>query len=162
MRRSTAITQRASFAFTLMEVLIASALLGIMSVALFSAFSYGLSVVQSGRENLRATQILLQKMETIRLFRWTQTTNTALATTNFTELYDPTGTNTHTSGAIYQGTFSIVPAPTNLPGAYRNDMQLATVTVYWTNYLGSSRKIMVRTKQMQTYIARYGLQNYVY
>ena len=155
-------SQRGCAAFTLVEVMVATAVLGILALSLFGAYSSGLAIVQSARENLRATQILMQKMEAVRLFRWTQTTNTALATPTFTDFYDPTGTNNSTSGSTYQGYFSFSPASTNVPAAYSANMQLATVTIYWTNYPGRGKAPIVRSKQMQTYVARYGMQNYVY
>jgi uncharacterized protein (TIGR02598 family) len=148
-------------AFTLVEVMVGCSILAVLGLALTAAFSSGLATVHSARENLRATQIMMQKMETIRLLTWTQGTNTIIAPTTFTDYYDPTGTNTQAAGTIYQGTFSVAPAPASLPGAYRGDMRLATVTVYWTNNLGS-KGILLRSKQMQTYVARYGMQDYVY
>src|ERR1051326_816310 len=147
-------------AFTLPEVLVGAFVLGIMSISLFGAFSTGLRIVQSGRENARATQILLQKMETIRLLTWVKTTNTNLAATNFTDWYDPSRTNTQSGGVKYQGFFSITNSPSGLPAGYRNQMRLATVTIYWTNFYNGTTPT-VHTRKMQTYVARYGIQNYV-
>ena len=152
--------QRKPVAFTLPEVLVGAFVLGIMSISLFAAFSTGLRIVQSSRENGRATQILLQKMEVIRLFRWDQATNSTLAPTSFTDWYDPSRTNTQSGGVMYQGSFSATNAPTTLPAAYRDKMLTATVTVYWTNNLNGTS--VVHSRQMQTYVARYGMQNYVY
>jgi type II secretory pathway pseudopilin PulG len=151
--------RRALGAFSLVEVVIAVMLLGILATAIFGGFSSGLMAVQAGRENARATQILMQKMETVRLFTWSQGTNSFLATTNFTDYYDPTAPNT---GAIYQGSYSASAAPTTIPADYRNSMRLVTVNLYWTNYLGGSKGIKVQSRQMQTYVARYGMQSYVY
>jgi len=151
---------RGGAAFTLPEVLVGAFVLGIMAVSLFAALSTGLRIVQSGRENARATQILMQKMETIRLLRWEQTTNTDLAPTNFTDWYDPTRTNTQSGGVMYQGYFSVTNVPSSIPAAYSDKMQAVTVTIYWTNYLNTNTPI-VHSRQMQTYIARYGMQNYV-
>ena len=145
-------------AYTLAEALIAVFLLGTLTLSLFGAFSTGLGVVQSARENMRATQILMQKMEAVRLLTWNQSTNTTLATTNFTERYDPLSTN---SGTIYRGTYVAEPAPSALPAAYRSSMRQVTMTLYWTNNPGSARA-RVQSRQMQSLVARYGIQNYVY
>jgi type II secretory pathway pseudopilin PulG len=153
--------RRGSSAYTVVEVVIAVLLLGILATAVFGGFSSGLMAVQAGRENARATQILMQKMETVRLFTWSQGANSVLAATNFTDYYDPTGTTT-TEGTVYQGIYSASAAPTTLPADYRNNMRLVTVTLYWTNYLGGSKGIKVQSRQMQTYVARYGMQSYVY
>ena len=46
---------------------------------------------------------------------------------------------------------------------YSNNMRTITVTIYWTNYpRGLTNTPIVRTRQMQTLVARYGMQNYVY
>jgi uncharacterized protein (TIGR02598 family) len=151
-------------AFSLPEVVIAAAVLGTLSVSLLAAFSAGLTIVRNGRENMRATQILLQKMETLRLFTWSQGTNTTLAATNFTDWYDPTRTNTQSAGVTYRGFFTNSVAPSSIPAAYRDSMRTATVTVYWTNYPsgGGTNSPVVHSRQFQTLVARYGMQNYVY
>ena len=92
-----------------------------------------------------------------RNFRWNQVNDPTIATTNFSDVYDPTSA---TSGAVYQGNFSLTPAPATLPGSYRDNMRLVTVTVYWTNYNGKIP--IVHTRQMQTLVAEYGIQNYSY
>jgi prepilin-type N-terminal cleavage/methylation domain-containing protein len=147
----------ASWGFTLVEVMVASLLLGILVLSLLGAFSSGLSVVQAARENMRASQIMVQKMETVRLFTWNQTTNTAIAPTNFVALYDPTVTN---SGTIYRGEYRVSRAPESIPIAYRDKMRQVTVMLYWTNYNGN--RIRVQSRDVQTFVARYGMQNYVY
>ena len=149
-------------AFSLPEVVVAAAVLGMLSVSLLATFSTGLSIVRAGRENMRATQILLQKMETLRLFTWSQGTNATIAAPNFTDWYDPTGTNTQSGGVTYQGFFSNSAAPSSIPAAYRDNMRAATVTLYWTNYPSGTNGPVVHSRQFQTYVARYGMQNYVF
>ncbi len=144
-------------AYTVAEVVVAVLVLTTIATAYYAALSYGFQIVQASREDLRATQILMQRTESIRLCRWTQLTNTI----TFTERYDPLGTTNNTAGTIYVGTIS-TNAPSNIPdsAAYKNNIRLVTVTVYWTNYNG--KKPVVHSRQMQTEAARYGLQNYLY
>jgi len=149
-------------AYSLPEVVIGAAVLGMLSISLLATFSTGLSIVRSGRENMRATQILLQKMETLRLFTWSQGTNTTLSTTNFSDWYDPSRTNTQSGGVTYTGFFSNSAAPSSIPAEYRDNMRTATVTIYWTNYPSGSTNPIVHSRQFQTYVARYGMQNYVF
>jgi len=151
---------RGTGAFTLAEAVITVLLMSILIAGLLSAFASGLGTVQAARENLRATQILTQKTETIRLLTWSQGTNSGFAPTNFTDWYDPTGTSSH--GTTYSGFYSITPAPANLPTAYNSNMRLVTVTVYWTNYPAHGKQPIVQCRQMQTQVARYGMQNYIY
>ncbi len=144
-------------AFTLAEVVIAVFLLGVVVLALFGAFSAGITIIQNERENIRATQIMLQKMETVRLLTWSQGVNSGIAATNFTDYYDPLAT---AKGVAYQGSYLAATAATNIPADYRNQLRSATVTVYWTNYIG--RRPVVHSRQVQTFVARYGMQNYVF
>jgi len=148
-------------AYTLPEVMLSVFILGTMLVALYGGFSAGFAVVQLARENLRATQIMVQKMETVRLLKWSQIvdTNTFLQP-GFIDYYDPAGTNTQSAGATYRG-FITTNAVTGVANDYKDNMRAITVTSYWTNYLRSTNA-MVRTRQMQTFVARNGMQNYVY
>ncbi len=150
--------QKTAAAFSLVEVSAASFLLGILVLSVFGAFSSGLVVVKASRDNLRATQILVQKMETLRLLTWSQGTNNPIASTNFLASYDPTSRN---PGTTYRGVYAANPAPASIPAAYRKDMRQATVTVYWTNVLARG-KVAVQSHAMKTFVARYGMQNYVY
>jgi hypothetical protein len=150
-------------AHTLVEVVVSIFALAIMLVSLYGGFSAGFAVVQLARENLRATQIMMQKTETVRLLKWSQLmdTNTYLRPT-FTDYYDPGATNVSSHGATYQG-FVSTNAVTGVPNDYKNNMLAVNISIYWTNYPhGSSGPLIVRTRQMQTFVARYGMQNYVY
>ncbi len=59
-------------AFTLAEVMVGVSIMSIMFLTLYLGFTQGFSVVQGSRENLRATQILQQQAEVIRLYTWEQ------------------------------------------------------------------------------------------
>lgn len=142
-------------AFTMTEVMVAVFVLGIASISLYAGFASGFMLVDSTRQELRATQILTQKAEALRLCSWSSLTNFPIS---FTESYDPTSTN---GGAIYVGTVStnvatIIPATSG----YRSNMCMATINLYWTNYNGT-RKI-VHSRTSQTLVARYGIQNYIW
>ena len=143
-------------AFTLVEVIIAAALAGIIFLTAIAGFSNAFSNLQLDRENSRATQILLEKTEMLRIYNWDQIigrdTNTYVPTT-FTTPYYPNGTNN--GGFDYSGTVVI----TNLtnPGAsYSNDMRAVTITLTWN----SSKT--TRTRSMTTYVSMYGLADYIY
>ena len=62
-------------AYTLPEVMMGILIMSIMFVTLYAGFTQGFGVVQASRENLRATQILQQYSEIIRLYTWDQLTN---------------------------------------------------------------------------------------
>jgi prepilin-type N-terminal cleavage/methylation domain-containing protein len=66
-RARTAPTPSGGAAFTLIEVLVATLLIGIAFVSLYAGVSSALVQVQLAREDLRATQVLLEKSELLRL-----------------------------------------------------------------------------------------------
>lgn len=144
-------------AFSLVEVLVSVGILGFMMIALFSAFGFGFASIATTREDLRATQILMQKVEAIRLCTWKQL---ASCPTSFQDTYDPTSGTNESSGIVYGGTLDTAGVATNLPAGYQNSVRLITVGVTWTNYTGKNK--IVHTRQLQTLSARYGIQNYVY
>jgi len=150
-------------AYSLMEVMVAVLVTGLVFFSLYAGFSSGFAVVQSARENLRATQIIVKRMENIRLYRWQQimSKNPVFIPRNFTTYYDPDGEATGSGGTLYSGTVTFANPPVEIPAAYCSNMLLMTVTLYWTNSSGKTNQV-VRSRQMQTYVARYGMQNYVY
>jgi type II secretory pathway pseudopilin PulG len=153
---------RAEHAYTIAEVVVSVFVLGVLVLSLFGAFSSGVAVVQLTREDMRATQILMQKMETIRLYNWSQLNNPGITTSNFPAWYDPSGTNVHGTGVFYRGLVTVSPAPLSVPNAYRQNVRRVTVTLYWTNYVSGSKKTIPRSRQMETYVARSGMQGYLY
>ena len=142
--------------YTLAEVVVAVLILTTIGVAYYSGLSNGFSLVQSNRDNLRATQILMQKLEGLRLCTWSELTNCS-----FVEVYDPLGATNGSGGTIYRGTITTNSASV-IPNAssYKANMRQVTVSVYWTNYNG--RIPNVHNRQMQTQVARYGIQNYIW
>ena len=59
-------------AFSLVEVMIATAVVGIFFVGLYTGIGQCFSILANAREDLRANQILLDKMEEMRLYNWDQ------------------------------------------------------------------------------------------
>jgi Tfp pilus assembly protein PilV len=151
------VRRTAQSAFTVAEVVVAVLVLTVVATAYYAGLSYGFEITQSSRENLRATQIMMQKTEAIRLCTWSQLTNTI----NFKENYDPLGATNKTAGTLYAGALSTNSASA-IPDtvSYKKNMRQVTVTIYWTNYNGKTP--VVHSRQMQTQVARYGLQNYLW
>jgi len=105
---------------------------------------------------LRATQIMLERMETIRLYNWDQIngSNGFVIPTIFTNAYYPPGLST-SSGIYYTGQVSILPA--NLDSASYNDaMRSVKVSLQWKS--GN----VLRVRSMSTLVGSNGIQNYVY
>lgn len=144
--------RRVQAAFTLTEVTVGLGIVGTCVAALFSGFTTGFFTIKMSRENLRATQILLQKAEAIRLQSWDQITNPTNIPTSFFDRYDP---NTPESpGALYTGSILITNCP--ITSSYSNDMRMVTISVNWTT------GAINRNRSYITYVARNGLQVYIY
>jgi type II secretory pathway pseudopilin PulG len=146
-------------AYTLVEVIVCVALIVILFVSLYGGMSTGFALTQTSRENLRATQIMLEYMEGIRLYNWDQLTQSNWIPSTFIRYYYPlANTNAGESqGLPYYGTVTIVTNPVLNPTAvYSANMASVTVAVNWTN------AGFPRSRTMTTYVARNGIQNYVY
>jgi len=140
---------RRNTGFTLVEVLFSSMIVGVLVVALYSAMASAIPMVRLCQDNERATQILSEKLDTIRLYNWTQITN-RFVPTSFVLGVDPLVTN---SRPYYTGMVSIVEAP--ISEVYRSNLLQVTVRVDWVS---GSRP---QSQSMVTYVAKYGLQNYI-
>jgi prepilin-type N-terminal cleavage/methylation domain-containing protein len=139
-------------AFSLVEIMVAIAVTGISFVSLYAGITAGVQVIQLSRENLRATQILVEKMETLRIKTWEQVTNGVDVPRIFTEDFYPNGTESH--GIRYFGTLTV--KPLELWTNYDDDMRSVTVSLTWTNAR------VTRVRSMNSYISRNGMQNYVF
>ena len=140
-------------AFTLIEVVMGAGLAGMLAITLYSAIGQSFAVVNVSRENLRATQILEEKMEVVRLCTLDQINTTGFVPTPTTDYYDPSG-SAGKKGAVY--TVTATKGAAGIVESYANDMSLVVVTVTWT-----SNNIQ-HQRFMQTFVSRWGLQNYVY
>src|SRR5262245_39624460 len=128
-KKSPANRSTRGYSFT--EVLFSTVIVGFTAVSLYSAFAFGFAIVQATRQDLRATQILVQKVESIRLLTWDQLmdTNHYLLPT-FSDVYDPLGASNKCAGTTYKGTVSsTIPADGSLPDTYRTNMRTVTVTL---------------------------------
>ena len=77
--------------FSLVEAMVGIGLVGIVFVSLYAGISSGITIIQSARENLRATQIIVERMETVRLCSWEQITSGTNLPISFIEYYYPKG-----------------------------------------------------------------------
>src|SRR6516165_5848315 len=132
---SRSISRRHSPAYTLAEIMVSVFVLAVMLTSLYAGFSSGFAIVKLSQENLRATQIMVQKLEDVRIYTWSQVTNTTFLRTNFTDYYNPSGTNNSTTGATYSGSVLVANADASIPADYRNRMKAITITLFWTNFL---------------------------
>jgi hypothetical protein len=143
-------------AFTLTEILVCIGLTTTVATTMYSGISGGFGIVTMARQNLRATQIALEKMETMRMYSWDQINSNGFIPPTFTAPFFPSVTtgSTNDGGLTYYGTTLLTNV--NLNTTYTNDMRQVIVSVTWTN----SRA--VHRRELMTYISQYGMQRYIY
>lgn len=96
-------------AFTFLEAVVAVGAVGVLALALYAGLSSVFTMVRMSRENQRATQIMVEKMETVRLYNWDQINSNGFIPRGFQAYYYPAnGTN---CGTVYDGTITITRSP---------------------------------------------------
>ena len=139
--------------FNLPETAVAVFLLGIVLATLYTGMASAFSFARLNSENLRATQILTEKMELIRLCNWNQIVySNGFVPQTFTAPFYTSGGATN--GPVYQGTVAVTNAP--VTESYSNDLKRVTVAVTWAS--GNVQ----RQRSMTTFVSPYGIQTYTY
>ena len=139
---------------TLIEVMVSVSILAFMFVSLYAGFSSGFAVLRVARENLRATQILAERMEVIRLIRWEDVKPGFIPTSFTAPFYATDSTNTTTGQFAYEGT--VVVSDAAISESYADQLRSIHITLTWVS--GN----ITRTREMSTFVSKFGLQNYVY
>jgi hypothetical protein len=144
---------RGKCAYTLVEVIMGLGICVIALVSFFGALSGGFGIVEGSREDLRATQILEEKMEVIRLYTWEQINDATFIPVVFSVPYYPRG-DAGSQGFRYYGTLAITNS--GIGEVYSDDLRSVIVTLNWTNGThGHSRTA-------STFVSKHGLHQYVY
>jgi hypothetical protein len=127
-------------------------ILGITVAALCGGFSFGFNSIKLSQEEVRADQILVQKLEALRIYQFTNVTS-AYIPTNFTAYYS---TSNAVHGVTYNGTMRISPfAPSSAaPEGYSNTLKQVTASISW--FSGG----MNHTRTMMTLVSTNGLCNF--
>jgi len=132
-------------AFTLVETVVATLLLTSALVALYAAFSIGFGTIKLFQEDLRADQILVQKLETLRVYDWSKITSGYIPT-------DLTVSFSTDGGVAYDVAIEVTPAP--VIESYRDTLRQVTVSLSWES--GG----VLRNRSMTTFVSKDGLQTY--
>lgn len=144
------ISERGSF---LLEALVGGAILAVVSISFFGAISMGFASVRLSQETVRADQILLENLETVRVYPWSSIIKPAFIPTNFTANFTPAGSGPNTaSGAVYDVGIAVVPAP--MTESYSDTLRQVTVTAAWTS------AGVRRVRSMTTLVSQNGIQTY--
>ena len=142
--------------FTLAEALIATAVVGISFISLYSGLVQGDKIISASQQNLRASQIMAQQTETLRLYTWSQLTNNGYIPTSSSYSFYPANMTNQSQGIgiTYNETLTITNS--GLTEGYNSDIMQVIVTVTWSSDSGQHQR------QMTTFVSHYGMQNYIY
>ena len=138
-----------------MEVMVVVLVISVTFTGFYLCLTQGFATTEVSRENLRATQLLQQQMETIRLYTWSEINSNGFVPATFTAPFNPVGGQS-TNGPVYTGSIVITNAP--LTETYASNLVLVTVTLNWTSGNGN----IPHARQMSTLVSQYGLHNYYY
>jgi hypothetical protein len=117
-------------------------LLMVVVVGLLGAFSFGFSTIKISQEDARASQILLQKLETLRVYDWSKITNG----------YFPRNFPVTNGGIVYNGAIAIAPLPS--AESYSNTLRQVTVSLSWVS------TGVPRYRVVTTLVSQSGIQTY--
>jgi prepilin-type N-terminal cleavage/methylation domain-containing protein len=145
---------RPSGAYTLPEVLCTVVIAAILFSTVYVGIAQGFAVIRLARENLRATQILQQYTEVIRLKTWDQIAQMPAESPSQPWPDYPGGT-VGNQGITFIGTVRCEPSGMKDEN-YKDDHRLFTFTVRWQS--GN----VERVRQMTTLVSKWGMHNYVF
>src|SRR3989442_802198 len=98
-----------------------------MVFSIYSAFSFGFGTIKLTQEELRADQILVQKLETLRMYDWSKVSSSFIPA-NFTANFSTTGL---AQGVTYNGAIAI--SPTSVSETYSNTLRQVTISLSWVS-----------------------------
>ena len=137
--------------FTIVELMVAITVIAISFASVYMGISSAFGIIQSTRDDLRATQILNEKMETMRLYTWSQITSPNTIPSSFTNYYYEAGNVNR--GTRFFGTVNLTsPAFSN---SYSDSLRRVTVAVSWRQ--GSRTNL----RQSISLVSSNGLQAYI-
>jgi len=129
--------------------MVAGGILTFLVFSLYTTFSVGFATIRLSQENLRADQILMQKLETLRIYDWSKINGSYLPA-NFTSTFSTSGSTGR--GVTYSGAIEVAATPLN--ESYSNTLRQVTVSLSWVS--GG----VPRSRSMTTFVSENGIQTY--
>jgi hypothetical protein len=125
-------------------------ILGLVIFSLYAALSFGFTTIRLAQENVRADQILTQKMETIRVCHWSKVFTPGYLPQTFPASYSGSGGTNEYTGSITVGNFPVSAANES----YADGLKQVTITVSWVS------AGVTRSRSLTSFVSQYGLQTY--
>ena len=143
-------SERGSF---IVEALVGGAIFMCVTVSLYAAFSMGFKSSRLSQEDLRADQIMVENLETVRVYDWSKITSGSYVPATSTAYFTPpSGTNTIGKGVPY--TVGISVTQPSITESYSNTLRQVTVNVSWVS------SGINRSRSMTTLVSQNGIQTY--
>lgn len=131
--------------FTLVEVIVASLVLGLVFISSIATLTYGFKLLESARFNTLASQVIQSEIETLRLNNWTQ-----LSTLPSSQSITISSDMANAGFNRFSGWRIVTPVRTG-------KTKLIVVGVQWTATSGQ-----VHSRRYTTYMSKDGLNDYYY
>ncbi len=126
-------------------------ILGITIAALCGGFSLGFRTIKLSQEEVRADQILMHKLESVRVYNWSLITNNYIPT-NFSTSFSTTTGAVH--GVTYDGSIMVVPFTSAGGETYSSTLRQVTASISWYS------EGLTHTRTMTSLISQNGIQTY--
>lgn len=127
-------------------------ILGVTVAALCGGFSFGFNTIKLSQEEVRADQILVQKLESLRVYDWTNVIKPGFIATNFTAYYSQSNA---VRGVTYNGIMRVSPfVPSATLESYTNTLRQVSASVSWFS------EGMNHTRTMMTLVSTNGIATY--
>ena len=152
------VRRRCEAAFSLVELAIGVAILGLVIGGVYSGMVAQYALVRTNTDKLQAEQILVGKLDLIRLYSWNQITNSLLQVTNVAALSNSiastfVSTSNDGSSNVFSGQVTV--SPPDMTETYTSSVVMVTVQLTWTISSG------VFSNSASTLVSQYGLHNYI-
>lgn len=134
---------KTSSGFTLIEVCVAVAVLGLTIASSLVALRIGFGMIESARDSTLASQILQSEMENLRLKNWDKLEELEDGTFEMEKTFEPTAAGRFTCNQYVEEPAS--------------GLLMVTLEVAWETSLGSERSL-----RYATVFSREGLNDYYY
>ena len=113
--------------FGMISIMIGGCILGLFVACLYGTYSFGFALIRMSQEDVRADQTLVQKLETLPLYNWSQSQPTiagGIIPATFTNSF---ALRTGSPRLVYDGAIAVGAAP--VAESHSNTLRQATITV---------------------------------
>jgi prepilin-type N-terminal cleavage/methylation domain-containing protein len=130
--------------FTLVEIIVAALILGMVFVSSIATLTYGYKLIENARFNTLASQVIQSEIETLRLKNWAQISTL------------PSHETVTISSGLATASFNKFTCWRNISSIRANTKRII-VSVQWTASSG-----IVHFRRYTTYMTKDGLNDYYY